>query len=199
MELVSHPETSTTTVSCSVPVRTARILLFTNGFPNYGNGTCVDNTTAKTHQTHQTPIQTTKLQWIVYNTVDTARMAWATEYFELIAKTASECGIGIDVFCISANELGLPAYQALAEQCLGYVLSHDSFLSHYLQHNLQFVLQHTFMSLTHYTNTTTQQSEKESKQQQPQQRSAADGGGLQQQYQTNISNVVSALQLQQQQ
>lgn len=50
-------------------------------------------------------------------------------------------------FCIAgANELGLPAYQALVEPSGGYVLPHNSFSTPQLEQNLGFLLQKTFMS-----------------------------------------------------
>jgi hypothetical protein len=50
-----------------------------------------------------------------------------------------------------ANELGLPAYQALVEPSGGYVLPHLSFTTPHLEHNLKFLLQHTFMSKSRST------------------------------------------------
>jgi hypothetical protein len=87
---------------------------------------------------------------IRYSSVDPGKLARASEYFAVIAKAAAEGGIGFDVFCTGSSELGLPAYQALVEPSSGYVISHDTFVTPHLQHNIQFLLQQTSMSLAHF-------------------------------------------------
>ncbi len=45
-----------------------------------------------------------------------------------------------------ASELGLPAYQALVEPSGGYVLTHETFVTPHLNHNLEYVLHRTYVS-----------------------------------------------------
>jgi Sec23/Sec24 trunk domain/Sec23/Sec24 zinc finger len=125
--------------------KTARILLFTNGCPNLGSGSVVDS--AITESMSETTKSTNKA---LFSTVDTTKLARASEFFELVAKGASEAGIGIDVFCTGSSELGLPAYQSLVEPSSGYVLSHDTFTSKHLERNIGFLLNHTCLSLAHF-------------------------------------------------
>ena len=86
----------------------------------------------------------------LYHTVDTVKLARSSEYFELVAKTAVEGGVGIDVLCTGSSELGLPAYQSLVEPSSGYVISHDSFATPHLQRNVEFLLKRTYLSLAPY-------------------------------------------------
>ena len=133
--------------SMTEPVpRTARVVLLTNGCPNFGAGSVVvdpENNVAAHKQTiqqqhqHQAPYM-----------VDSHQLVRSKEYFDAVARSAAEGGIGMDVLCTGAAELGIPAYQALVEPSSGYVLSHDSFLAgtEHLTRNLQFILLQTFMS-----------------------------------------------------
>lgn len=123
--------------------RSDRILLFTNGCPNLGDGSVVDTSMDKVRKGGRA----------AYSTVDVSGnlLARACEYYDVIAKAAAERGIGVDVFCTGSSELGLPAYQSLVEPSSGYVLSHDSFArTPHLRHNVGFVLQQTHMSLGHF-------------------------------------------------
>jgi hypothetical protein len=117
--------------------RTSRILLFTNGCPNYGDGSVVSSDPASTGPGKSR---------VAMNVVDPHTLARAVQYFDIIARSASEAGVGIDVMCVGALELGLPGYQALVEPSAGYVLPHDTFATEHLKHNLGFVLKHTFVS-----------------------------------------------------
>jgi hypothetical protein len=149
------------------PSRTARVLLFTNGCPNYGDGSVVDNPESygdndvwenemmtninkRNGQKRNGKEQQQRAKAMLYSIVDPGKLARASEYFTVIAKAAAEGGIGFDVFCTGSSELGLPAYQALVEPSSGYVISHDTFVTPHLQHNLRFLLEQTGMSLAHF-------------------------------------------------
>ena len=114
----------------------SRILLFTNGCPNLGEGSVVD---IKNNAT---------CGLAAYSTVDSAQLARACNFYDVIGKSAVDVGVGIDVFCTGSSELGFPAYLSLVEASSGYVISHDSFASSRLQFNVGYVLQHTHMSLS---------------------------------------------------
>jgi Sec23/Sec24 trunk domain/Sec23/Sec24 zinc finger len=117
----------------------SRILLFTNGCPNLGDGSVVD--------IHGEDAGSTA----AYSTVDASRLVRACEYFNVLAQSAVEvAGIGIDVLCTGSSELGLPAYQSLVEPSAGYVVSHDSFTTSNLRGNLQFLLQQTHLTRAYF-------------------------------------------------
>jgi hypothetical protein len=122
--------------------RTARILIFTNGCPNFGDGSVVlqpsvqeTKPTSQQYHQHTAPY-----------VVDSVELGRAKEYFAFLGKSAAEGGVGVDVLCTGASELGMPAYLALVEPSAGYALAHDSFTTTHLLHNLQYLLQHTFLS-----------------------------------------------------
>jgi Sec23/Sec24 trunk domain/Sec23/Sec24 zinc finger len=140
IDLVSVAVDPSTTEGASSSVsRSDRILVFTNGCPNLGDGSVVDISDGDKAKA-----------LAAYSTVDYGKLARASEYYDLIAKAAAESGIGIDVFCTGSSELGLPAYQSLVEPSSGYVLSHDSFTTPHLQHNTRFVLRNTHMSMAQF-------------------------------------------------
>jgi Sec23/Sec24 trunk domain len=112
----------------------SRILLFTNGCPNLGEGSVVDIKNDATGGL------------AAYSTVDSAQMARACSFYNVIGKSAVDVGVGIDIFCTGSSELGFPAYLSLVEASSGYVISHDTFASTRLQFNLGYILQHTHMS-----------------------------------------------------
>jgi Sec23/Sec24 zinc finger/Sec23/Sec24 trunk domain len=117
----------------------SRILLFTNGCPNLGDGSVVDVRGEDVGST------------AAYSTVDASRLARACEYFSVLAQSAVEvANIGIDVLCTGSSELGLPAYQSLVEPSAGYVLSHDTFTSSNLEVNLQFLLHQTHLTRAYF-------------------------------------------------
>jgi hypothetical protein len=118
-----------TSAASSTAARTGRILLFTNGCPNYGDGHVVAESSHR-----------------VADVVDTLKIPRSVEYFDIVAKAAAEGGIGIDVMCTGAQELCLPVYQALVDPSAGFVVTHESFATPHLSHNLQYLLKHTFMS-----------------------------------------------------
>jgi Sec23/Sec24 zinc finger/Sec23/Sec24 trunk domain len=118
-----------------------RILLFTNGCPNVGDGSVVDL---------QGNYKTMQGMAAAYATVDPGKLARASEFYDVLAKAAAEAGIAMDVFCTGVSELGLPAYQSLVEPSSGYVLLHDSFAAPHLLHNVQFVLVQTRLLLAQY-------------------------------------------------
>lgn len=131
----SDPALSTPTSSPST-VRTARILLFTNGCPSKGDGSVV---------TRADSVESRNANPVAH-VVDYLEMPRAKEFFDLLGKTAIESGVGVDVMCTGAAELGMPVYQALVEPSSGYAISHDTFLTSHLRHNLQYILQSTFLS-----------------------------------------------------
>jgi hypothetical protein len=116
--------------------RTSRILLFTDGCPNYGDGSVVSSEAASTAPGRGRAVLN----------VDPHTLSRAVQYFDIIARSASEAGVAIDVFCTGALELGLPSYQALVLPSAGYVLPHVTFATPHLKNNLGFVLKHKFVS-----------------------------------------------------
>jgi predicted nucleic-acid-binding Zn-ribbon protein len=116
--------------------RTSRILLFTDGCPNYGDGSVVSSEAASTAPGRGRAVLN----------VDPHTLSRAVQYFDIIARSASEAGVAIDVLCTGALELGLPSYQALVLPSAGYVLPHVTFATPHLKNNLGFVLKHTFVS-----------------------------------------------------
>ena len=121
------------------PSRTARILLFTDGCPNYGDGSVVESPP----DDDVTPQRKKKSKPDV---LDPVKLSGAIEYFRIVGSAASELGVAVDVLCTGALELALPAYQALAEPSSGYVLSHMTFTTEHLQHNLEYILKQTYVS-----------------------------------------------------
>jgi Sec23/Sec24 zinc finger/Sec23/Sec24 trunk domain len=143
-----------TQMSQMKPSRTSRIIVFTNGCPNIGDGSVVTgrslmavrNRNAKLNQKAQ---KTGKQP--AHDVVDGAMLQKAVEYFDLTANFAVSSGVGFDVFCCGVHELALPAYQALVEPSGGYVIPLLSFDEKFqLQHNLNFLLEHTYMSRSRY-------------------------------------------------
>ncbi|KAL7575763.1 hypothetical protein ACA910_003093 [Epithemia clementina (nom. ined.)] len=137
---------------------TSRILLFTNGCPNHGDGSVVERPSGGDDYDRRGP-----------DTVDPLKLARSIEFFDILAR--SEPTVAIDVFCTGSSELGIAAYQALVEPSGGYVLPHESFvvvpapptsssssseendvspsMPQQLQRNLAFLLQHTYVSNVH--------------------------------------------------
>lgn len=122
------------------PSRTSRILLFTNGCPNYGDGSVVCRDTEAPERTRRHSHKAKA------DILDPAKVVRATEYFGIIARAASELAIAIDVLCTGAGELALPVYQALVEPSSGYVLPHASLAEEQLRSNLDYVLRQTFVT-----------------------------------------------------
>lgn len=134
----------------SKPSRTARILLFTNGCPNSGDGSVVADASGMTRDDKKgksnNPM-TKKGKRPTHDVVDAAMLQKAVEYFDMAAKFAVSSGVGFDVFCSGVHELALPAYQALVEPSGGYVIPLVSFdETSQLQHNLNFLLNNSYMS-----------------------------------------------------
>ncbi len=127
-----------TTNGTASAVHDCRVLLFTNGCPNLGDGSVVD--------TNNDAIGGLS----AYSTVDSAQMARACGFFDAIGKSALDIGVGIDVLCAGSSELGFPAFLSLVDSSSGYVISHDSFTSSRLQSNMGYILQHTHMSRSYF-------------------------------------------------
>ena len=123
----------------SHPSRTSRIILFTNGCPNIGDG----NVVARKDFSQTTKKKEKKP---THDIVDMDMLEEAVEYFDITADFAVSTGIGIDVFCCGVTELALPAYQAMVEPSGGYVIPLVSFDTPQLEHNLNFILRNTYMS-----------------------------------------------------
>jgi hypothetical protein len=129
------------TAAPDMPARTARIFVFTNGCPNFGDGSVVDTelmmsskkSSAASQKQHKLDI------------VNPAKLARAIEFFALIGKASSEVGVAMDVFCSGSSELALAAYQALVESSSGYVLPHLVFEAEPVARNLHFLYHHTFV------------------------------------------------------
>lgn len=77
------------------PSRTSRILLFTNGCPNLGDGSVVStNVAIPLTKSRNRPIP---------DVVDPVIMLRAVQYFDMTANFALESGVGIDVLCTGRN------------------------------------------------------------------------------------------------
>jgi hypothetical protein len=114
--------------------RTSRVWLFTNGCPNLGDGSVVLDSESSSSNNNNV------------DRVDALKMARAAEFYHVLAATALEAGLAVDVFCTGAAALGLPAYQALVEPSAGYVLTHESFTTPHLTQHLQHIWEQTFVS-----------------------------------------------------
>mmetsp|Transcript_23585 Transcript_23585/g.25117 ORF Transcript_23585/g.25117 Transcript_23585/m.25117 type:complete len:964 (-) Transcript_23585:2914-5805(-) len=122
----------------SNPSRTTRIVLFTNGCPNSGDGNVVKGVSQMSRKKRgKRP---------THDIVDTDMLQKAVEYFDMAANFAISVGIGIDVFCCGVTELALPAYQAMVEPSGGYVMPLVSFDIPQLEQNLKFILQNSYIS-----------------------------------------------------
>lgn len=132
------------------PSRTSRILLFTNGCPNYGDGSVVSSIAGTgvnsmlSHHPQNRPRRTADV-------VDPLQLQRSVEFFRVLSKAGCEVGVAVDVFCCGALELALPAYHAIVEASSGYVLSSQSFADPQFVYKLQHVLQQTFVSGLHGT------------------------------------------------
>ena len=124
--------------------RTSRIVLFTNGFPNIGNGSVVDQD-ANTKQSKSKGGKRAS-----HDNVDTDMLEKAVAYFDTQASLAVDVGIGFDVFCCGITELALPVYQAMVEPSGGYVLPLLTLDTPELDQNLKFILDSTYMSRSRY-------------------------------------------------
>jgi hypothetical protein len=108
-----------------------RILLFTDGYPNKGEGTLL----------HPESDGTTK------GTPDLTEMAKALQFFEMVGKDGLKHGnIGIDVFCGGSNVIGMPVFQALVEPSGGYSLPTETFQSSAFASNLEYIVMQTRLS-----------------------------------------------------
>jgi hypothetical protein len=131
------------TIDPNKPARTARILLFTNGCPNYGDGSVVLSSDTTTFDSAKETLRKVDI-------VHPVRLSTAVEYFTLVGTAAAEVGVAVDVLCAGSSELGLPAYQGLVEPSSGYVLTQVAFETEALTRNLQFLLQETFVNGLHF-------------------------------------------------
>lgn len=123
-------------MNLNTPSRTSRVILFTNGCPNSGEGSVVSHTSTKRLSGKKA----------IHDVVDSELLQKAIEYYDTLANFAVSSGIGFDVFCSGSNELALPAYQALVEPSGGYVIPQLSFKPDNLSRNLNFLLTTNYMS-----------------------------------------------------
>lgn len=122
--------------------RTSRVILFTNGCPNSGNGSVVDpdNSMEKSKRGKRA----------VPSIVDTGMLQTAVTFFDAYANAAVSEGIGVDVFCCGVTELALPVYQAMVEPSGGYVTPLLTLDTPQLNSNLRFILDETYISKSKY-------------------------------------------------
>jgi hypothetical protein len=90
------------------PSRTSRILLFTNGCPNLGDGSVVSTDVA-------IPLTKSRNRPIP-DVVDPVMLSRAVQYFDMTANFALENGVGIDVLCTGKNGLHLNLVESPALQ-----------------------------------------------------------------------------------
>ena len=126
--------------------RTSRIILFTNGSPNSGDGSVVNPTDSCNKKSKKKKGQNRSKHGIV----DTEMLQKSVEYFDTMANLAVSVGIGIDVICCGANELALPVYQAMVDPSGGYVLPLVTLNPPQLEQNLRFILHNTYLSRPKY-------------------------------------------------
>jgi len=124
--------------------RTSRVILFTNGCPNSGDGSVVDpeNSMEKS--------KSKRGKRAAPSIVDTGMLQKAVEFFDAFASEAISHGIGVDVFCCGVTELALPVYQAIVEPSGGYVTPLLTLDTPQLNSNLRFLLDETYMSRSKY-------------------------------------------------
>lgn len=131
-------------VSDSSSSRTSRIILFTNGCPNSGDGSVVDPKDLLEKSKNK------RGKRAAHDSVDTDMLQKSVEYFDILAGMAVSYGIGIDVICCGVTELAMPVYQAMVESSGGYVMPLITLDSPQLKENLKHVLANTYMSRSKY-------------------------------------------------
>lgn len=130
--------------SSSSSSRTSRIVLFTNGFPNIGEGSVVD------HEASMEKSKSKRGKKAPHDIVDADMLEKAVTFFDTLASAAIDVGIGLDVFCCGVTELALPVYQAMVEPGMGYVMPLITLDTPELEQNLKFILDNTYMSRSRY-------------------------------------------------
>jgi len=126
--------------STSKSSRTSRIIMFTNGCPNSGDGSVVNPKDCLVKSKNK------KGKRATHSNVDTNMLQKAVEYFDKMANMAVSFGIGVDVICCGVAELALPVYQAMVEPSGGYVLPLVTLDTPQLKQDLKFILGNTYMS-----------------------------------------------------
>ena len=114
--------------------KSGRVLLFTNGCCNIGQGSIAVDEDSFDHSNRHG------------DTVDVEKMAIAAEQMRSLGSDAFKDGIGIDVFCSGNSFLGAQAFLGLVKSSSGYVLSHSSFEDTAFQRNVSYVCNETQMS-----------------------------------------------------
>ena len=151
-------------ISASSEEVTGRILVLTNGCPNFGSGSVVspiapspmndDNQRNARYSSRVVAAPASpgrkgsprRQRRSVGDIVVPAALAEASVYCELLGKDAFEAGIGIDVFCSGSTALGMPAFLALVRPSDGFALTHETFASGEASANLRHVLGKTHIS-----------------------------------------------------
>ena len=126
--------------STSKSSRTSRIIMFTNGCPNSGDGSVVNPKDCLVK------LKNKKGKRATHSNVDTNMLQKAVKYFDKTANVAVSFGIGVDVICCGVAELALPVYQAMVEPSGGYVLPLVTLDTPQLKQDLKFILGNTYMS-----------------------------------------------------
>lgn len=121
--------------------RTSRIILFTNGCPNSGDGSVVNS---------KDNVEKPKGKRATHTIVDTEMLQKSVDYFDLMANQAVAVGIGVDVVCCGVTELALPVYQAMVEASGGYVFPLVTLDTPQFKENLKFILDNTYISRSMY-------------------------------------------------
>jgi hypothetical protein len=130
--------------STSKSSRTSRIIMFTNGCPNSGDGSVVNPKDCLVKSKNKRGKRAT------HSNVDTNMLQKAVKYFDNMAHMAVSVGIGVDVICCGVAELALPVYQAMVERSGGYVLPLLTLDTPQLKQDLKFILDNTYMSRSTY-------------------------------------------------
>ena len=132
-EAAQHAAHFMTSMDC----KSGRVLIFTNGCCNIGNGSVVranNGDHAKNGSMRRGDV------------LDPEYVQEATKFFYSVGEEAFQSGIGFDIFCGGNGALGASALLALVKPSGGYVLSHGSFEASEFNRNVSFVCEQTKMS-----------------------------------------------------
>lgn len=113
----------------------ARLLIFTNGCPNFGKGNMTQRISNNTLQEGD----------MIENK---EHMEKASLYFDSIGKESVDNGVAIDVFCGDNNTalIGSQVLLSLVRPSAGYLLSYSSFIEDRFKSDLEYILNSTRMS-----------------------------------------------------
>ncbi len=113
----------------------ARLLIFTNGCPNFGKGNMTQHFSNNTLQNGNMNIED---------------MQKASLYFDSIGTESVDNGVTIDVFCGDNNTalIGSQVLLSLVRPSAGYLLSYSSFLEDRFKSDLEYIVNSTRISWT---------------------------------------------------